>query len=365
MPAGEAAGKLGGVGEHHRGRQRAGAGAPGPRSAPACPPPSTTAHTEPGAGRYRGLRGGGAVCDGAADAPGGGRARGVDDVPASPVHRHVSGVRDRPGCRRHPDALVDLRRSGHSGRHPGRWLRDHDAGIPAGAAGLPASGPVVAVVDHLGDQGRGARRCPTGPGGRGAHDADSRGGRGHGPDDALLVGIRPRPRDGGLPRRLPRRLGVQQRRLLALQRQPARLHHRPLRLPPHRARRDPGRPRLPGPVRAATGADHPQDVVTAHQDHAAHLRHAPGGRHVVDHRLRVDQSRHARTAELAGQAARRVLPGRGAATHRWVQLTRLRRDGACQPARHRRADVHRWRQCQHCRRHQGHHFHDLVLRHRG
>jgi trk system potassium uptake protein len=76
--------------------------------------------------------------------------------------------------------------------------------------------------------------------------------------------------------------------------------------------------------------------------------------------IRVDESANVGTSRHSRKAAGGLLPGRGAANGR-LRDTGLRSDGRDHLVGHRRDDVHRWRQREYRRRHQGHDFVVLLF----
>ncbi|CAA9222906.1 MAG: KtrAB potassium uptake system, integral membrane component KtrB, partial [uncultured Blastococcus sp.] len=287
--------------------------------------------------------------------------RGQCRLPDRALPRHLGGLRDGTGHRGHRHLLVRLRPGRHPGAHPGRWPGHHDAGQPAGAVAVPAAGPAGPPHRADGDQGaqrdrraardRHRRALQPGRGGRGRHRADR----------PVRRRLRRLGAVGDLRRGLPRRLGVQQRRLLALRRQPDRVRRRSMDQPAHHRRGHRRRPGLPGRVRAGPGVADAGELVGADPYHGHRHRSPARRRDRGDAGRRERQPRHARAPgprrAVAGGVRRRCH-----AAHRGVQQPRRVRLPAGDAAAQRRPDVHRRRQCRHRRRHQGDHLRPAGLR---
>ncbi len=161
------------------------------------------------------------------------------------VHRHLGGVRHRTGGGRHVELLVRFRRGDRARPDPDRRVRDHDplvadrAGDRRSARSPPPADPHrrVRLARPRRSPQRPARRRPIQP--RGRID----GGRRRRP--AVLDHPRRGIRTRRLSRGLPRRVGVQQRRIRLVQRQPDRLPDRSAAAGRAGADGDRRRPRVP------------------------------------------------------------------------------------------------------------------------
>lgn len=274
---------------------------------------ATTAHAVPRRpprqdGRRR-LRARGAGRDGAADASDLGPAR-HHQLGDRLVHLHLGGVRDRSGRGRHRRALVHLRRAGHPRAHPGGRTRHHDPGLAAGDARGAQARTADAPQRADRDQEPGARRHPLG--GRRGHRPQPHHRTAHLLRAHRPVRVRVRATAGArrLLRGLPRRLRVQQRRVLPVPGQPPALRHRPAGLPAGAVRGGHRRTGIPRAVRDRQEAARETPTLDApRESHPQHLRRTAAHRRVRLPGLRVEQPGDPRLVRN-----RRQTDGRGCST---------------------------------------------------
>ena len=231
--------------------------------------------------------------------------RGITDTTARRgLHRDLGRLRDRLDRGGHRDLLEQLRSGGDPDPDPARRTRADDRGHPARdrvrppprVAG-PAAGPGRDEGRHCG------RPAAGGPQHRPVLPGDRSGG-GDGAGRPVHDPVRRSARPGRLERRLPRGVGLQQRRLLPVRRQPDALRVGPVGQRGGRDGGDRRRSGLPGDLRAGPGLAPPADLERGDPDHRGDQRWSARARHAGPAGHRVRQPSHARRLSAAPTSCR-------------------------------------------------------------
>ncbi len=184
----------------------------------------------PGLRRCRGGRHRAALPPGGVERSEGRRARRA-------VHRDLCGVRHGPGGGGHRNGVEPVRPGRDPGADPGRRVRDHDPRVVAGPARLAAAGTAdPAHGRRLDARRRPGRRARDARAGR-AGDRRGRGRDRRGPGGSLGDQLPRADRQGVVVGRLPLRVGLQQRRFLAVVQQPRVVRDGPVDRPADHGRR--------------------------------------------------------------------------------------------------------------------------------